>query len=64
MEIQENTMSDTGGDTTLLFLDTLYHGSQSFNSDEIIFKQTVLLQQVRIIKLDSNPHPNLKHLQR
>ena len=63
MEIQEDKAVE-GEETTLLFLDTLMHGSQSFNLDEIIFKQPVILQLIRIVKADSNPHPNLKHLPR
>ncbi len=62
METQENSTEES--ETTLLFIDTLSHGSQSFSSDEVIFKQPVILQLIRVVKSDSNPHPTLKHLQR
>ena len=51
--------------TTLMYFDNVvHHHGMLFNTDEIIFKQPVLLHQFRIIKADSNPHSNLKHLQR
>ena len=63
-KVQERLPENTEVETTLLFLDTLSHPSQCFNSNEILFKQPVILQLIRILKPDFNPHPNLKLFQR
>jgi len=62
-KIQEKINDSLDSGTTLLFLDTLTHLSLCFNTDEILFKQPVILQQIRILKPEINPHPNLKIFQ-
>ncbi len=64
MSVQGGLPPESENETTLLFLDTLLHGTASFNSDEIFFTQPVSIELVRVVKCDSNPHSNLKHLQR
>ena len=64
MALQGNQSPDGDATTMLLFLDTLLHGTASFNTDEIFFTQPVSIELVRVVKCESNPHPNLKHLQR
>lgn len=66
MKYKERTQEEFDGevtagedDTVLLFLDSFVYPSQCFNSDEIMFKQPVTLQQIRILRPDSSPHPNV-----
>ncbi len=50
--------------TRLLFFENFKYEKNSFNVEEIFFGKAILLQQIRILKADSNPHPKIKAMQR
>ena len=56
-----NSLEDN---TKLLFYDNIKHDKSQFNIEEIFFGMPVLLQQIRILKTNSNPHPKIKSMQR
>jgi hypothetical protein len=50
--------------TKLLFFDNYKYEKTQYNVEEIFFGKAILLQQIRILKADSNPHPKIKSVQR
>ena len=63
MDIKNNQMPLLGTkeeNTTLLFYDNIVYPKSQYNIEEIFFIKAVILQQIRIVKSDSNPHPNIK----
>lgn len=60
-----NSASFAGEDNTkLLFFDNFKYEKNQYNVEEIFFGKAVSLQQIRILKIDSNPHPKIKSMQR
>jgi hypothetical protein len=50
--------------TKLLFFDNYKYEKTQYNVEEIFFGKAILLQQIRILRADSNPHPKIKSVQR
>jgi hypothetical protein len=50
--------------TKLLFYDNYKYEKTQYNVEEIFFGKAILLQQIRILRSDSNPHPKIKSVQR
>jgi hypothetical protein len=50
--------------TKLLFFDNFKNDKTQYSVEEIFFSRAVCLQQIRILKTDSNPHPKIKSAQR
>jgi hypothetical protein len=50
--------------TRLLFFESFKNEKNQYNVEEIFFGKAILLQQIRILKPDSNPHPKIKSMQR
>ncbi len=50
--------------TKLLFYENYKYEKTQFNVEEIFFGKAILLQQIRILRADSNPHPKIKSVQR
>jgi len=50
--------------TKLLFYDNYKYEKTQYNVEEIFFGKSILLQQIRILRSDSNPHPKIKSVQR
>ena len=44
----------------LLFFDNFEYPKVQYNVEEIFFNKAIVLQQIRILKQDSNPHTKLK----
>ncbi len=60
-----NTQSTNLEDNTkLLFFENYQNEKNQYNVEEIFFGRAILLQQIRIVKTDSNPHPKIKSMQR
>jgi hypothetical protein len=65
MEIKKNTQSITGEENTkLLFFENYKNDKNQYTVEEIFFSKAIILQQIRILKTDSNPHPKIKSTQR
>jgi hypothetical protein len=65
MEIRKNTQSMTGEENTkLLFFENYKNDKNQYTVEEIFFSKAIILQQIRILKTDSNPHPKIKSTQR
>ena len=47
----------------LLFFDNFEYPKVQYNVEEIFFNKAIVLQQIRILKQDSNPHTKLKSMQ-
>ena len=47
----------------LLFFDNFEYPKVQYNIEEIFFNKAIVLQQIRILKQDSNPHTKLKSMQ-
>ena len=61
MELYRNSNSLNYEDNTkLLFFENYKNDKSQYNIEEIFFKKPVILQQIRILKPDSNPHPKIK----
>ena len=50
--------------TKLLFFENYKNEKNQYNIEEVFFGKAILLQQIRILKVDSNPHPKIKSMQR
>jgi hypothetical protein len=50
--------------TKLLYYENYKNEKSQYNVEEIFFGKAILLQQIRILKVDSNPHPKIKSVQR
>jgi hypothetical protein len=50
--------------TKLLFYENYKYEKTQYNVEEIFFGKAILLQQIRILRADSNPHPKIKSVQR
>jgi len=64
MDLVKYSSSILEDNTKLLFYDNFKYEKSQFNVEEIFFGSPVLLQQIRILKTDSNPHPKIKSMQR
>ena len=67
MDLMKNmSMASTNTDenTRLLFFENYKNEKNQYNVEEIFFGKAILLQQIRILKSDSNPHPKIKSMQR
>lgn len=67
MEMMKNmsSASISGEDNTrLLFYENYKNEKNQYNVEEIFFGKAILLQQIRILKSESNPHPKIKSVQR
>jgi hypothetical protein len=65
MDIRKNTQSITGEENTkLLFFENYKNEKNQYTVEEIFFSKAIILQQIRILKTDSNPHPKIKSTQR
>ncbi len=64
MELMKNTSTNMEDNTKLLFFDNYKYDKSQYNVEEIFFGKAILLQQVRILKADANPHPKIKSMQR
>ena len=64
MELKITQSSTFEDNTKLLFYDNFKYERSQFNVEEIFFGKPVLLQQIRILKPESNPHPKIKSMQR
>jgi len=61
MEFLKNSSSlNTEDNTKLLFFENFKLDKSQYNIEEIFFQKPVLLQQIRILKSESNPHPKIK----
>lgn len=60
----KNTSTNMEDNTKLLFFDNYKYDKSQYNVEEIFFGKAILLQQVRILKADANPHPKIKSMQR
>lgn len=61
MELLKNSSSINLEDNTkLVFFENFKMEKSQYNIEEIFFQKPVLLQQVRILKSESNPHPKIK----
>lgn len=63
----ENMKSYTSGgeeNTKLLFFEHFISPKLQYNIEEIFFSKAIMLQQIRILKTDSNPHMKIKSMQR
>lgn len=61
MELYKNSSSVNLEDNTkLLFFENFKLEKSQYNIEEIFFQKPVLLQQIRILKVESNPHPKIK----
>ncbi len=49
-------------ETTLVFFDNFIYQSVQYSVEEIFFNNPITLQQIRILKPDSNPHTKLKSM--
>ncbi len=50
--------------TRLLFYDNYKYEKTQYNVEEIFFGKAILLQQIRILRNESNPHQKIKSVQR
>jgi hypothetical protein len=65
MDLRKNTQSITGEENTkLLFFENYKNDKSQYTVEEIFFSKAINLQQIRILKTDSNPHPKIKSTQR
>lgn len=65
MDIRKNIQSNIGEDNTkLLFFENYKNDKNQYTVEEIFFSKAIILQQIRILKTDSNPHPKIKSTQR
>jgi hypothetical protein len=62
MELFKNSSSMNNNDenTKLVFFDNFKYEKTQYNVEEIFFQKPIILQQIRILKSDSNPHPKIK----
>ncbi len=65
MDLRKNIQSMTGEENTrLLFFENYKNDKNQYTIEEIFFSKAIILQQIRILKTDSNPHPKIKSTQR
>jgi hypothetical protein len=64
MKNQSTTSTNVDDNTRLLFFENYKNEKSQYNVEEIFFGKAVLLQQIRILKTDSNPHTKIKSMQR
>jgi hypothetical protein len=64
MDLMKNTSTNMEDNTKLLFFDNYKYDKSQYNIEEIFFGKAILLQQIRILKADANPHPKIKSMQR
>jgi hypothetical protein len=65
MDLRKNTQSMTSEENTkLLFFENYKNDRNQYTVEEIFFSKAIILQQIRILKTDSNPHPKIKSAQR
>ncbi len=64
MDLMKNTSTNMEENTKLLFFDNYKYDKSQYNVEEIFFGKAILLQQIRILKADTNPHPKIKSMQR
>ncbi|MCQ2821510.1 MAG: hypothetical protein MJ252_29990, partial [archaeon] len=60
--LQQNMQIEESPQTTLLYFDTISSQKSQYNVEEIFFNKAVRLQQIRLLKTDSNPHPQIKSM--
>ncbi len=62
MELYKNSSSMNNNDenTKLVFFDNFKYEKNQYNVEEIFFQKPIILQQIRLLKSDSNPHPKIK----
>ncbi len=64
MKLMKNTSSNMEDNTKLQFLGNYKYDKSQYNVEEIFLGKAILLQKVRILKADANPHPKTKSMQR
>ncbi len=61
MELLRNSTSLNMEDNTkIVFFENFKHDKSQYNIEEIFFQKPIILQQIRILKAESNPHPKIK----
>ena len=61
MELFKSSSSINNEDNTkLVFFENFKHEKSQYNVEEIFFQKPIILQQIRILKVESNPHPKIK----
>jgi hypothetical protein len=65
MELMKTNMSSMIEENTrLLFFENYKYDKTQYNVEEIFFSKPISLQQIRILKPESNPHPKIKSMNR
>lgn len=61
MELFKSSSTLNNEDNTkLLFFENYKNEKSQYNIEEIFFQKPIMLQQIRILKAESNPHPKIK----
>ena len=64
MDLMKNMSASVEDNTKLLFFENYKNEKNQYNVEEIFFGKAILLQQIRILKAEANPHPKIKSMQR
>lgn len=64
LKSSSNNILNTEDNTRLLFYENYKNEKNQYNIEEIFFSKPIFLQQIRILKADSNPHTKIKSNQR